>query len=45
MAEGATDGMPNREAAFEEMLLLWLANPTPAFAVFDLLFGDKASGN
>ncbi len=42
---GQTDGMPNREAAFEEMLLLWLANTNPAFAVFDLLFGDKALKN
>jgi hypothetical protein len=38
--EGTTDGIPNREAAFEEMLLLWLANKNPAFAPFRLLFGD-----
>jgi hypothetical protein len=32
--------MPNREAAFEELLLLWLANSNPAFAPFKVLFDD-----
>jgi glycosidase len=37
---GTTEGMPHREAAFEELLLLWLANSNPAFAPFRVLFGD-----
>ena len=36
----STEGMPNREAAFEEMMLLWLANRNPAFKPFQLLFQD-----
>ncbi len=39
---GQTDGVPNREAAFEELMLLWLANRNPAFAPFRLLFEDQA---
>src|SRR5271156_6749775 len=31
---GATDGLSNREAALEELMLLWLANANPAFAPF-----------
>jgi glycosidase len=37
---GATDGMSNREAALEELMLLWLANINPAFAPFRELFED-----
>jgi hypothetical protein len=37
---GTTEGRPNREIAFEEMLLLWLANSNPAFAPFQMLFDD-----
>ncbi len=37
---GTTDGMPNREAALEELLMLWLANINPAFAPFRELFED-----
>jgi glycosidase len=37
---GSTDGMPNREAAFEELLMLWLANINPAFAPFLEFFDD-----
>ncbi|MGB0124688.1 MAG: alpha-amylase family glycosyl hydrolase [Silvibacterium sp.] len=37
---GTTDGMPNREAALEELLMLWLANINPAFAPFRALFED-----
>ena len=37
---GTTDGLPNREAAFEELLLLWLANVNPAFQPFRELFED-----
>ena len=39
--QGTTDGLPNREAAFEELLLLYLANANPAFAPFKELFDDK----
>jgi glycosidase len=38
--DGVTDGIPNREIALEELLLLWLANVNPAFATFDELFDD-----
>ncbi len=37
---GETDGVPNREVALEEMMLLWLANENPAFAPFRMLFED-----
>ena len=40
--KGTTDGKSNREIAFEEMLLLWIANSNPAFAPFRILFGDQA---
>ena len=39
--DGETAGLPNREIALEELLLLWLANVNPAFATFDELFDDK----
>ena len=35
------DGQPNREAALEELLLLFLANSNPAFKPFKPLFEDK----
>jgi glycosidase len=38
--KGSTDGLPNREAALEELLLLWLANINPAFSPFRELFSD-----
>ncbi|RSL15249.1 glycosidase [Edaphobacter aggregans] len=38
---GTTEGMPNREAALEEIMLLWLANSNPAFGPFRDLFDDK----
>src|SRR6202789_2050104 len=38
---GKTEGRPNREIAFEEMLLLWIANSNPAFVPFRRLFDDK----
>ncbi len=38
----SSDGMSNREAAFEEMMLLWLANINPAFAPFREFFDDAA---
>ena len=36
-----TGGTPHREAAFEELMLLWLANINPAFAPFRELFDDR----
>jgi glycosidase len=38
----ATEGLPNREAALEELLLLWLANINPAFKAFRELYSDAA---
>ncbi|HTY85397.1 MAG TPA: hypothetical protein VMB19_14335, partial [Silvibacterium sp.] len=38
---GTTEGLPNREAALEELMLLWLANSNPAFAPFRELFEDE----
>ncbi len=37
---GATDGMPHRAAALEELLLLWTANRNEAFKPFEELFED-----
>ncbi len=37
-----TEGISNREAALEELILLWLANTNPAFTGFRLLFGDES---
>lgn len=39
--EGQTGGIPNREVALEELLLLWVANKNPAFAPFRELFDDS----
>ncbi len=39
--EGETEGLPNREAAFEELLLLHLANTNPALRQFGELFDDS----
>lgn len=39
--DGSTQGIPHRQIAFEEMLLLWLANSNPAFTPFRILFGDR----
>ncbi|MGA8043392.1 MAG: alpha-amylase, partial [Terracidiphilus sp.] len=39
--EGQTDGIPHREAALEELLLLWTANRNEAFKPFEELFADK----
>jgi glycosidase len=38
--QGQTDGFSHREAAFEEMVLLWFGNRNPAFAPFRELFDD-----
>jgi hypothetical protein len=37
---GSTDGQSHREAAMEELLMLWLANSNPAFKPFHALFED-----
>ena len=37
-----SDGIPHREAALEELLLLWIANLNPAFKKFKALFEDSA---
>jgi glycosidase len=39
--DAETDGMPNRAAALEEMLLLWMANHNEAFEPFEELFEDS----
>ncbi len=38
----STEEMPNREAAVEELLLLWLANINPAFKPFRELYSDAS---
>jgi glycosidase len=39
---GESDGIANRAVAFEEMMLLWLANANPAFKPFSELFADQS---
>ena len=39
---GDTNKMPNREAALEELMLLWLSNMNPAFNSFRKLFDDQS---
>jgi glycosidase len=39
---GTTEGLPNREAALEELTLLWLSNANPAFRSFRRLFDDSS---
>ncbi|MFQ5595411.1 MAG: alpha-amylase family glycosyl hydrolase, partial [Anaerolineae bacterium] len=39
---GETAGVPNRQLALEELLMLWLANTNPAFSPFAELFDDTA---
>ena len=41
---GSRDGIPGREEALEETLLLWVANQNPAFLVYDDLVGDAPLG-
>jgi len=38
--KGTTEDLSNREAALEELMLLWIANINPAFAAFGELFQD-----
>src|ERR1700761_3914077 len=40
--KGSTDGASHRAIAFEEMMLLWLANANPAFKPFSELFTDQS---
>ena len=42
---GTTGDLPNREAAVEELLLLWLSNANPAFVPFRELFDDATLKN
>jgi len=37
---GSSGGLANREAALEELMLLWLANSNPAYAEYRELFED-----
>jgi glycosidase len=39
--QGSTAGTPHREAALEELLLLWTANRNEAFQPFEELFAEK----
>jgi glycosidase len=39
---GATDGVPHRAVALEELFLLWAANRNEAFQPFDELFEEKS---
>src|ERR1700761_821838 len=39
---GQSDGISHRAVAFEEMMLLWLANANPAFKPFSELFTDQS---
>ena len=38
---GGSDGIPNRAAALEELLILWLSNCNPAFQPYSELFADS----
>ncbi|HWR15529.1 MAG TPA: alpha-amylase family glycosyl hydrolase [Terriglobales bacterium] len=38
---GSTNNIPNRAIAFEELMMLWLANANPAFKPFAELFDDR----
>jgi len=38
--DGQTNGLPNRQAVLEELLMLWLSNVNPAFNPFLELFDD-----
>jgi glycosidase len=39
--QGSTNGYPNRHAAFEELVMLWLSNKNPAFRPFQELFDES----
>ncbi len=40
--QGATNGVPHREAALEELMLLWTANRNEAFKPFEELFEETS---
>ncbi|MEP7360385.1 MAG: alpha-amylase family glycosyl hydrolase [Chloroflexota bacterium] len=42
---GTTDGMPNRQIALEELLMVWLANGNEAFGQYEELFEDTPLAN
>jgi len=42
---GESTGLPNREIALEELLMLWLANANPAFSRHGELFDDRVLEN
>lgn len=39
--DGVTAGVPHRQLALEELMLLWLENANPAFSPFNELFDDS----
>jgi len=39
--KGETNGVPHRQIALEEMIILWLENVNQAFSPFKELFGDE----
>ena len=43
--DGTSDGRPNREAALEELMMLWLANSNLAMAPYGELFDDTRVAN
>jgi len=42
--EGETAGLPHRQIALEEMVMLWLANVNPAFSLFNNRAHRRAQG-
>jgi glycosidase len=42
---GQTGGIPNRQIALEELLMVWLANGNPAFGRYEELFNDTPLAN
>ena len=42
---GQTNGVPNREIALEELLMLWLSNQNAALKPFNELFNDSVLGS
>ncbi len=42
---GMTDGVPNRQLALEELLLLWVTNMNPAVQPYQELFDDRILAN
>jgi glycosidase len=40
--QGQTNGIPHRELALEELLMLWISNKNPAFSPYIELFDDQS---